>query len=435
MIVGKTIHDLSNELYIVLEEYNINKKVMQKVEDKLMDHNIFEAKQILNTSIALETLPAGVAFLVTQFLYEETNEERINPINFFTDVEISQLKTFKFKNKDAVKFPLIFENVEQLSDRQWSTKATIKEVASLYDNQLITYNFETQREAVYVEKNDGTIIKKPNVNIDSVNAISELIDQGLFFSNYITINVLVNGEDEVVYDESKKILMIKSGQLDILDGFHRSLAMLKSYHSNNGVIYITGLMITNLNVSSANAFIRQEDNRNKIDERHLKSMDDTKYANDIVKSINTDSKSDLRGKITTDIGLVNKHHAYTLTDILSESIENLYEIKTRRDKHNIEKYLIDFFNEVYAIKYNDFEDLKTSREHTMITDKNMFVFYTCLSKLLFEDTEWKNKVENILDKIDFSKNNEDWKKLKLVGTPKISGRMITKISQYIEKLL
>lgn len=432
MISGKTIDELINELYLELEKVNADSKKMSEIEEVMLKSNVFEFKQILNGSIPLESIDVEMLYLIATNLYDVIRSERINPQEYFTELEINELQKFKPEIKDRMKFPLIFENVQQLSTNQWSLKSSIQEIAQLYRSHLITYNFETQRNAKYVEKR-GEIIKKPNVNFKSVNEITKLIVQGLFFSNFITINVLANGEEELHYDQNKKILIIKSGRLDALDGFHRSLAMLKAYHLNHDLEYNTGLMITNFTVSTANAFIRQEDKRNKIDERHLSFTNEANYGNDIVRTLNTEPKSDIRGKITTDISLIQRHLAYTLTDTLSKSINHLYVMKTRREKEHVEKYLIDFFNEIYGIFHSDFSNLKLSRQKNVITDSNMFVFYVVLSKILSQELDYKEKLIDILSNFNFEKSNEDWRSLKVTGgVIDVTKRTLERMSNYIK---
>jgi flagellar biosynthesis/type III secretory pathway chaperone len=435
MISGKSINELINELYVEFEVINADHNTMQEVENVMFDSNVFEFKQILNGSIPLETIDIQMLYLITVKLYDVIRSERINPQGYFTELEIKELQKFKPEIKEKLKFPITFENVEQLSENQWSLKSSLQDISQLYKSHLITYNFETQRNAKYLEKR-GEIIRKPNVNLKSVNEITSLILQGLFFSNFITINVLANGEEEIHYDKDKKILVIKSGQLDALDGFHRSLAMLKAYHMNHELEYNTGLMITNFTVSTANAFIRQEDKRNKINERHLAFTNEANYANDIVRSLNTEPKSDLRGKITTDISLIQRHIAYTLTDTLSNSINELYVMKARRDKEHVEKYLVDFFNEIYGIFQEEFSNLKTSRQKSIITDSNTFAMYVVLSKILYEEKDYKEKLYDVLTKINFDKTNEDWKNLKMTnGIVKVNKKLLENISNYLQQFM
>lgn len=432
MLVGKTIQDLRDNIYVVLEEYNVNKEIMNDAVNSLMKKNIYEARRILNGSVPLETLEVEILYLIASELYYITKKEIVNPTKYFTELELKDLDKFMIPEKqNLASFPLVFENVEQLNEKQWTTKIPIKTVVSLYNSHRITYNFETQRNPKYIERGKS-IIKKPNVNWDSVNQIAELMLKNLFFSNYITFNVRANGEEDLAYDKKNKRLIIRAGETDALDGFHRSLAMLKAYHENNQINYNSGLIITNFDVSTANAFIRQEDKRNKIEDRHLKYTNELNYANDIVRALNTATKSDLRGKISTDISLVNRHLAYTLTDIMSESIEKLYIIKTREDKDNIEQYLMNFFNKIYAIFYDDFSKLRMSRKENMIAHQNAFIFYICLSKLLQNDEDYKNNLVQILSKIDFNNTNPDWKKLKLAGRHKITNKMIENITTYIK---
>jgi len=352
-------------------------------------------------------------------------------------VEIADMTDYMGEEREVIQFPLILENVMELGDNQWSTVVSIQELTSWYNSNLVNYNFETQRDPKYIERRDGSLIKKPNVNWDSVEDIYEKLIANLFHSNYITLNVLVNGEDDIAYDPDKKALIIRSGQIDVLDGFHRSLAMLKAIATNKNLNYKTGLMITNFNVQIANDFIRQEDKRNKIDERHIKSKNDENLMNGIVTMLNTNPKSDMRGKIATDMILIQKNIAYTLNDIISDTMEIVFknDVKTRRDVNKVGEYLIKFFNEIYGIKYDDFENLKKSRESSMVANENIFMLYVVLAKFLHEKEDWRDKLESIMNSIDFSKDNPIWSKLKLkTQRLTIDSRNINRINKYIESI-
>ncbi len=437
MIIGKSMDKLIDNIYVVLAKYTPDRNIMNKVNQELSDRNIRNSRQLLGKMIPLETQKAEVIFILANALYNATDESDINPNEFFTEVEIADMKDYMGEEREVIQFPLILENVMELGDNQWSTVVSIQELTSWYNSNLVNYNFETQRDPKYIERRDGSLIKKPNVNWDSVEDIYEKLIANLFHSNYITLNVLVNGEDDIAYDPDKKALIIRSGQIDVLDGFHRSLAMLKAIATNKNLNYKTGLMITNFNVQIANDFIRQEDKRNKIDERHIKSKNDENLMNGIVTMLNTNPKSDMRGKIATDMILIQKNIAYTLNDIISDTMEIVFknDVKTRRDVNKVGEYLIKFFNEIYGIKYDDFENLKKSRESSMVANENIFMLYVVLAKFLHEKEDWRDKLESIMNSIDFSKDNPIWSKLKLkTQRLTIDSRNINRINKYIESI-
>lgn len=435
MLIGKTLEELIDNIYIVLTKYTPDRNVINQLEEKLAERNISNASSLLGKITPLETQSQEVIYLVARFLYDLTFELSIAPEIYFTKSEIERMKDYKKTTKKKAEFPIILENVQQLADGQWTATISIQELTSWYDANMIDYNFDTQRDPKYVYSGESAI-KKPNVNWDSVDAISYRLLKGLFYSNYITLNILNNGEEDFIYDSDKKILIIKNGKIDILDGFHRSLAMIKAISINKNLDYKTGLMITNFDVPKANEFIEQEDNRNKIDERHIKARSSDNLANDIVKEINTSAKSELRGKIVTDLVLIQKGFGYTLTDIMSDSIELAFkdQLRTRRDASNISDYLIEFFNELYAIRYSDFAKPEYSKNIT--TDKNMFAFYVILAKFLYSKDSWKQDLERILSNIDFNAQNSDWKRLMITTkNMNVNNRFYKNINKYLNKII
>lgn len=438
MLVGKTMLELIDNIHIILAKYAPERDVVSTIIERLKERNIKNASQLVGRMVPLESQGQNIVYCLADAVYAATYEDSINPKNFFTEIEINEMKDYKLEDEDVVTYPIVFEDVNQLANNQWTTILTIQEIVNLYNSNIVNYNFETQRNPKYIVRNDGDLVMKPSVNWKSVDDIYEKLIKGLFKSNYITLNVLVNGEDEVVYDEDKKAIVIRRGRIDILDGFHRSLAMIKAVATIKNLNYKTGVMITNFNVQDANDFIRQEDMRNKIDERHIKSKNDENLMNGIVTDINTNNQSDMRGKIATDTILVEKNIAYTLNDIILDALDLTFkgDVKTRRDVGNVSSYLIDFFNEIYAIKYDDFEDLSKSRKKSMTTNKNTFIFYVVLAKFLYGKKDWKIELETILNSINFDKDSSIWKSIDIYPqkTIKINKKLIKKIMAFIKNI-
>lgn len=432
MLVSVTRRELIDNILKAVSQLVMNSRVKNAVIEELKKRNIPNPIGLYSQSIPLDTVNDEILCLLSYLLYEESGIAIINPERYFTNAEISKIKKYKLGKKEATQLPLVLENVVELSDGQWSTVQSIQDIVSWYESNIVNYNFDTQREASYKDIGDS-LIKKPTVNWNSVDQIAERIIQGLFYSNYITLNILKNGEDNKVYDAEKKALLINKGsKIDILDGFHRSLGMIKALSQNPNINYNTGVMITNFDVPTANSFIRQEDHRNKINARHIKANNVENLFNEIVKQLNTNLKSEIRGKITSDIAVLKSSLAYTLTDIMSDSLEILFkkEVKTRRDMSKLSSYLIEFYNEVYGINYDGFD----KQNMNSYAFGNMFVVYNCIAKKLHNNNNWVDELENIIDKLN--KHQEDVViKFDLTNNKlRITKKLITNINEFIDNL-
>ncbi len=192
--------------------------------------------------------------------------------------------------------------------------------------------------------------------------------------------------------------------------------------------------VTNFTDEKAKRFIVQKNKQNKISERHIKSLAVGEYQNSIVKEINTNSKSDLQGKIATDLSQIKTGDAYVTFDILANSIKycfikNKNLIKTKRDERKTIEYLVDFLNEVYGIFYDEF-----NKKDSFVKSNIAFVSYIVLAAELYKDKNWRNKLESILNKIDYSYNNKEFKQL-IPSNNKITTSVIKKVINYIKKYL
>jgi hypothetical protein len=100
--VGKDV--LYQNFNVVVDFFNLNKKVKEKVESDLEEYNILvsETKAIMNRNNPVQSLDYAVVFLMLNSLYEAYNEaekyninteeigrDMINPETYFTDFEIS----------------------------------------------------------------------------------------------------------------------------------------------------------------------------------------------------------------------------------------------------------------------------------------------------------------------------------------------------------
>jgi len=429
--VKKDREALEKVLNDLFDEYSANKEVVNKIKQDLGVHgiNVGTTIGILNKTLPIETQSQIVLCLITKSLFNATEESKINPEHYFTEIEIEEANKFK-REFESQKDYVDIEDIRQVDEDQWITTMTYKQISDLYATGKVRYNKETQRNTIFKEYGDK-IIESININKTSVKEIKELMLQGLFIPNTITFNILATGKEKFEIDNRNKSIRIYDN-LDIIDGFHRSLAIIEAIAENPEVEQNIVVMVTNFNLEKCHSFIVQEDKKNKIDKRYIQTLNVENLENKIVKLMN-ENTGELRGKITSNI-IVYRNQAYVLSDVLSDAIKNNFEIKSMRDVNNIAKYLIEGFNEIIGIFIDDFQNLETSRKNNVKTLSSTFVGYITLLAELRETNNWKSKLEETLNRIDFSNGNPIWEQLNIYDS-NLSKSNLKKIIKYFKENL
>jgi hypothetical protein len=417
-----------NELF---DEYSANKRTVKKIKEDLVEHgiNVGTTVGILNKSLPIETQSQVVLCLLAKSLFDATEEPIINPEQYFTDIEIEEANKFK-REIDEKKDYVDIEDIRQIDEDQWITIMTYKQVADLYATGKVRYNKETQRNTIFKEYGDK-IIESININKTSVKEIKELMLKGLFIPNTLTFNILMTGKEDFKIDNRNKSMRIYDN-LDIIDGFHRSLAGIEAVAENPDIEGVFEIRITNFNIEKCHRFIVQEDKKNKIDKRYIQTLNVENLENKIVKLVNENS-GEMQGKITSNI-ILYKNQGYVLTDVLADAIKQNFEIKSMRDVNKVAEYLIEGFNEIVGIFINDFKNLETSRKNNVKTLSSIFAGYVTILAELYGNDNWKSKLETILNKIDFSNTNSIWEQLD-INNSSPSKSIFKKIIKYFREVI
>ena len=154
-------------------------------------------------------------------LLKKLDAHRVN--QYFVDKEINEYEDAVVESSKA-KFPLRF-SVVQITEDQWIGKITMKELMTLGSSQLINYNENAQRVLKRIVK-DGEEYYRIQLNKTAVNAIKESLELDRYIPNTITLNIPQDDSSVFSYNDTKKEMVIKEiGMFDILDGYHRYIAM------------------------------------------------------------------------------------------------------------------------------------------------------------------------------------------------------------------
>jgi hypothetical protein len=356
--------DIENQIYSIINNKILNNEILMQIINaskkkyKGLNINIIA---YLNYSKPLNLATDEELYIICDSL-NQIFSDCININNIFTSIEIDSYsnKTL-IDNYDSNYKKIVFDNVFMINEQHFiANLVQYEQFYNIMNQGLLTYNFNTQRQAKHSRYNN-TELKKPFLNQNSVKEIFNLMLKNEFYSNAISFNVrYLTGVEEIEYNKAKKQLTIDICDytfLDIVDGYHRLIALIKAYKKQ--VNNTMQLNIFHHTESNINRFIIQESRQNKINPEHLIKLNDNDEWVALARAIND------TGNIKTNV-LHKKIMDTNNTDIdLKDFIKRL---KLGFEKHYnnpsdavaIKNYIISGFNELYVD--NKYESYKKTFE-------------------------------------------------------------------------
>lgn len=253
------------------------------------------------------------------------------------------------KSKVVIKkpqFPIVFENVLPVSDDQFVTTINTRILYELYNNNILAYNIRTQRAPKVYYKN-GKEAYKININRWSVKEIKDLLERGLYVFNDLSFNVGCREENDFYYDEQNARFVLKAGMFDVLDGFHRTMAIIQIMNEDPEFDVKFILNIMNFAEAKAGRFVGQQEKRNKIGLSFSRALDDTKYDSILTKRLNENPNSILFGQIKT-VGKRQIDFGKT-----ANAVKAFYNPKSMKEVNIAEKEITEGFASVFGDGFSD----------------------------------------------------------------------------------
>lgn len=284
--------ELQDKLQSYFDSVYSNKKLLDEFYTVLEQHGMNRGRF---NAFALKMKPLSEMTEEEMFWFSGYEKLEIDRTGFFSKEEIRTYSKSKTK-KGGHKYPIVFSNVIQIAPDQYVTTINTKTLHALYNNDILIYNINTQRQPKVTYK-EGKEIYKISVNRKSIAEIKDLIERGLFISNDLSFNIRDDENTKYSYDPYSAELKLKSGNLDILDGFHRLIAIIQVMNENPEFEKVFVLNIMRFPEEKARRFVAQQDKRNKIGLAYSKSLDDTKYETLVVNRVNESADSILFGQI------------------------------------------------------------------------------------------------------------------------------------------
>lgn len=417
MKIGFERKDLENEIYKSLYELNSTRENKERVISKLIAKGFLpgDAQQIISGNIALDFLNEIDLGVIGEAIYKVTDNVLVDPTNYYDEMELKQINDFKMELvEEDIKYPIAFKGMQRKSHDIWVGLIDLQRFVKLHQFGASTYDFRTQRNPEHV-KHGNITIKRANINPVSVREMTEDMVSNNYIYDEVTLNILADGSEDFSFKEYKGFkdigdIIYKGGTLNLTDGAHREKAAESALLINPNLRENFTLVLTNFDVDKANRYIKQKDKRNPIDKEYLESKDMENLNNDIVRRLNENSESELKGLIVTDGFLLREGFGVVLFNTMSKTIETLWNIKIRKEINDISDYLIEFFNELVSIFPNELKlNIKENQNKNYINHSNMFVYYLTIAKEIQNKSNWKELLYKIVNNTNFNKDNEYWK--------------------------
>lgn len=220
---------------------------------------------------------------------------------YFTDEEIAAFSEQKFE-KQRFELPLVFDDMVQVAPDQWIGRITAKELMALKEAQVIKYNENTQRTMRRIVRGE-TRYYKIALNEKSVTEIKEALQSGAYIPDDITLNM---PQDTTEFDFNKgKITISELDKLDIIDGYHRYIAISRAMIEDKDFDYPMELRLVSYSEEKAKQLIYQKDQKTKMRQVESAALNQYDPANIVVDQLNSDPGSNVQGMIKRNDGMIN----------------------------------------------------------------------------------------------------------------------------------
>lgn len=333
----------------LVEISNDNQRVKEFVQGMTIKYDIplkLSSDMVRITNI-VDVQPDTILFcIVSQLKLTEY-------LRYFTDFEQRKYKDFKASTETDIINQFKVIEVEQ---DHYIGRIKARELLSLANAGLLTYDENAQRQLTKKKKNNVEVYLI-TINKRSIKEILNLLKRKEFIPNAITLNI---SEDlDPVYDDETNTLTINTnvpgGYLNIVDGYHRYVALTKACIEDPNFDYDMELRLFHFGTEKQKQFIYQEDKRNPMSKAHVESLNQNSKS---VKVIHYLKKRDsFIDKCISPGGIIEQTHFvadlkqyYGSNGDIITSDNYMKEVSSQAD------LLLNFFMELIAKKPEIFEN-------------------------------------------------------------------------------
>lgn len=438
---------LEKNLTEVIQTSNLKtkKKVINDIKKHLATYDIIDTQSWINDPEGrLPELDIRELLLFNEQIYAKTGNLSIATGEFFTLNEIEEARNYSGmlqNQQNEMSFPLTFSNATVVGNSAYMVTMSIKTISDLLDNNLIYYNFETQREAKYVKRKDKIIIE-PTLNKDSVKAISEHLLNGTLVPTVLVFNCETRtttdeSGEEVLFDSRKNELTItKNTRVSITDGFHRITGARNALQINPDLEFNFAVLVTNYSTKKAQNYMAQISKANAVSKTRIQELEANRFSDNVVQQLK--EESELKGRISQTNRLHYLNRELCTYNILADTIDSEFKMETKLDSLDVGDYLVSFFDFLIGSYPDEFiNNIEETRKVSLINNNNIFIGYIVLARKMYESKIKAKEVRKYINSIDFSKTNPTWKQTGILddnGNITDTNKARKAIKQYFENI-
>ena len=245
-----------------------------------------------------------IAFAVLSVLDNKSLEK------YFKKEEIEKYSNSIYK-VEALELPIKFDDMIQINDDQWIGRISCKKLMQMKDARIINYNENAQRTMERVVNGEKEYWKI-SINKRSIKEIREALENGTYISDDITINMPPDKTDFSFRNNT--IIINKMSTLDLLDGYHRYLAISQIYNMDSNFDYNMEFRIVCYPLEKAQQFIYQKDQKTQMKKSYSRSFNQYSLSNRVVNMINQDPMCLMQGMINRNKGIIDSADFATVID-------------------------------------------------------------------------------------------------------------------------
>ena len=249
---------------------------------------------VARQSRPISDLKENELYWFLESIFKASNKNDLNPRDWFSSHEI-QMHSGDTVVTEQVKYPIVFENVLKLTDDQWLCVVNEAFIKKLYGWQIINYNKNTQRQMKKRVAN-GQQSYQITLSRQKVNQITTAMLSNLYIPDELTLNISENNPDND-FEYKDGTIILKSGQMDIIDGYHRYYSIVDALLKNPEFKINMQIKICSFSEEKARRFIVQKDKQTPMKRSIISSYDVNEAARVLASRINEKSDCVLFGKM------------------------------------------------------------------------------------------------------------------------------------------
>ncbi|MEI2465106.1 DNA sulfur modification protein DndB [Niallia taxi] len=424
---------LESNLIQVLDQTELRKfkDKVEDISDKLLaNHDMTNVQGIFNNpEERIPELDIRELMLFCEQVYFKTGVDVIEPEEFFHQSEIDDARQFSEHTQSidqTTEYPIVIENVSVLGNSAYQIVLDIKDINKLLNSGILYYDPELQRETTMV-KRQNIVIKQPTIVMKNVEEIAKHMIEGTLVPTNLVLNAMprtATHGDELIFDAKKRTLTITNGtKIAIVDGMHRITGGQNALTVDPELSFNFSIILTNYNKKRAQQYQAQLAKATPISKVRIQELEANRLSDTVVQILK--EESELKGRISSKSRPFIEHGELVAYSVLSDTIDEEFDLQKRIDAEDVGEYLTDFFN--YLIGKNEEEFITNAQKvnkDSLINSNVMFIGYIALARVMFEKGIKARKIGSFLEQIDFSRSNPIWKEIKLLDE---KGRVDNKI--------